>query len=128
MLNYSEVHLVKSTMKEYARRTEREEINPHICFDRKKTGGCHPVVASPICELLYVCGLPGKGGELMMRDIPEFAHLKSFEEIFRKLEGDRARKHISGETLDTICAPYPLTTTQKDLLLLMLNEKGYEIE
>ena len=35
-------------------------------------GGCHPVVASPVSELLYLWGLAGRGDELVMRDIPEF--------------------------------------------------------
>jgi 5-deoxy-D-glucuronate isomerase len=91
-------------------------------------GGCHPVVASPVSELLYLWGLAGLGGELVMRDIPEFAHLKSFEVIFNMLERDRTRKLISKDQFKILCAPYHFSEEQKGLLELMLKEKGYEIE
>jgi len=91
-------------------------------------GGCHPVVASPVSELLYLWGLAGRGGELMMRDIPEFAYLKSFEEIFKTFEGDRKGKTLSKEKFKALCAPYSFTELQKALLAAMLKEKGFEIE
>ena len=90
-------------------------------------GGCHPVVASPVSELLYLWGLAGSGGELVMRDIPEFAHLKSFEVIFKTLEGDRTRKVISKDQFKILCASYHFTEEQKGLLEVTLREKGYEI-
>jgi len=91
-------------------------------------GGCHPVVASPVSELLYLWGLAGRGAELMMRDIPEFVHLKSFEEIFKNLEADRTKEALSKEKFNTLCASYPFTEDQKALLSVMLKEKGYEME
>ena len=91
-------------------------------------GGCHPVVASPVSELLYLWGLAGRGGELMMRDIPEFLHLKSFEEIFKELERDGPRKVLSGERVSSFFDTYALTKEQSGLLAVMLREKGYEIE
>jgi 5-deoxy-D-glucuronate isomerase len=91
-------------------------------------GGCHPVVASPVSELLYLWGLAGKGEELAMRDIPEFVHLKSFEEIFKALEQDQKKKPLSKEEVNRICQPYPFTEEQKDLLIAMLREKGYDID
>ena len=69
-------------------------------------GGCHPVVASPVSELIYLWGLGGRKMELAMKDIPEFAHLKRFEEIFRVLEGDREKKKISRGRLKDLSAPY----------------------
>ena len=91
-------------------------------------GGCHPVVASPVSELLYLWGLAGRGAELMMRDIREFVHLKSFEGIFKNLEEDRTKETLSKEKLNALCASYPFTEEQKGLLLVMLREKGYEME
>ncbi len=91
-------------------------------------GGCHPVVASPVSELLYLWGLGGKGDELMMRDVPEFLYLKSFEEIFNKLEKDETKRVLSKEQLKSLCEAYPFTEEQSDLLSAMLREKGYEIE
>ena len=91
-------------------------------------GGCHPVVASPVSELLYLWGLAGSGGELMMRDIPEFVHLKSFEEIFGTLEKGQAQKALSKENFSSLCAPYSFTDAQKALLAVMLKEKGFKIE
>jgi 5-deoxy-D-glucuronate isomerase len=91
-------------------------------------GGCHPVVASPVSELLYLWGLAGRKEELRMRDHPEFIHLKSFEEIFKELEGTRTKDVLSLEKLKTLCAPYSFTEKQKALLAAMLKEKGYGIE
>ena len=90
-------------------------------------GGCHPVVASPVSELLYLWGLAGKGEELAMKDIPEFVHLKSFEEIFKTLE-DQTKKNITKEGFDRMCEPYPFTEEQKYLLIAMLREKGYDVD
>jgi 5-deoxy-glucuronate isomerase len=91
-------------------------------------GGCHPVVASPVSELLYLWGLAGGGDDLLMRDIPEFLFLKSFEEIFKELEKDRTERVLSKERFKSLCAAYPFTEDQADLLAVMLREKGYEIE
>jgi len=91
-------------------------------------GGSHPVVASPVSELLYLWGLAGRGEALMMRDHPEFAHLKSFEEFFKELEGRGTKKILSHERFETLCAPYSLTREQKVLLAAMLKEKGYDID
>jgi hypothetical protein len=90
-------------------------------------GGCHPVVASPVSELLYLWGLAGTGNELAMRDIPEFVHLKSFEEVFKKLEGDRVSSLLSREKFRSLCATHRLTEEQAGLLAATLREKGYEI-
>ena len=90
-------------------------------------GGCHPVVASPVSELLYLWGLAGAGNELVMRDIPEFLHLKSFEAVFRELERDQAKSVLSREKFGNLCATHRLTGEQIALLSVMLREKGYEI-
>ncbi len=91
-------------------------------------GGCHPVVASPVSELLYLWGLGGKADELMMRDVPEFLYLKSFEGIFNKLEKEETKRVLSKERLKRLCKACPLTKEQLDLLSVMLREKGYKIE
>ena len=91
-------------------------------------GGCHPVVASPVSELLYLWGLAGRGDELIMRDIPEFLHLKSFEEIFKRLERDKTKKGLSKKRFKSLCEPYAFTKEQSNLLSVMLREKGYEIK
>lgn len=90
-------------------------------------GGCHPVVASPVSELIYLWGLAGRGGDLAMKDIPEFAHLKCFEEIFNQLAGDRTRWAVTASALDGLAVKYALTDQQKGLLTSMLREKGYTI-
>jgi len=91
-------------------------------------GGCHPVVASPVSDLLYLWGLAGRGNELVMRDIPEFVYLKSFEEVFRELEGNRANRILSLEKFRNLCKTRRFTGEQVALLSAMLREKGYEIE
>jgi hypothetical protein len=72
--------------------------------------------------------LAGRGDELMMRDVPEFLHLKSFEEVFNKLGKDETKRVLSKERLRSLCEAYPLTKEQSDLLSVILREKGYEIE
>ena len=89
-------------------------------------GGSHPVVSSPASELIYLWGLAGRGGAPAMRDLPAFAHLKSFEEFFKSLEM-RKREILSKEKFRTLCASYSFTKEQKVLLAAMLREKGYEI-
>lgn len=91
-------------------------------------GGCHPVVASPVSELIYLWGLAGLGEELAMKDLPEFVHLKSFEEIFNLLEEENVRKVLSKERLRILCHPYHFTEEQIKLLETMIKERGYEIE
>jgi 5-deoxy-D-glucuronate isomerase len=88
-------------------------------------GGCHPVVASPVSELLYLWGLAGRGEELMMKDHPEFVHLKSFEKFFKEWEGSKLKRAHSQEEFKTLCAHYSFTEEQKALLFSMLKEKGY---
>ncbi len=91
-------------------------------------GGCHPVVASPVSALLYLWGLAGRGGELAMRDIPEFAHLKLFEEIFKQLEREAEQRPVSGALLGELTGKYGLTEEQKALLSVMLREKGLSVD
>lgn len=91
-------------------------------------GGCHPVVASPVSELLYLWGLAGRGDDLVMRDISEFIHLKSFEEIFSEFQGDEIKRILPKEKFRSLCAAYPFTEEQVELLSGMLREKGYKIE
>jgi len=86
-------------------------------------GGCHPVVASPVSELLYLWGLAGQGEEVVMMDIPEFLHLKSFEEIFKTLGEGRQENPLSKEEVDRICQSHPLTDEQRTLFIAMLRER-----
>jgi len=64
---------------------------------------------------------------LLMRDVLEFVHLKSFEEIFKGWEGEPVKRILSKEKFNTLCAPYALTEEQKSLLAVMLKEQSYEI-
>lgn len=90
-------------------------------------GGCHPVVASPVSELLYLWGLAGQGEEITMWDIPEFLHLKSFEEIFRTIDRDQQKRPLSQNQIEKTCNAYPFTEEQKTLFIAMLRER-YGIE
>jgi 5-deoxy-glucuronate isomerase len=90
-------------------------------------GGCHPVVASPVSELLFLWGLAGEGEELAMKDIPEFLHLKSFEEIFKSFDHTRKKKPLSKIEVERLCESHPFSDEQKALFIAMLREK-YGIE
>jgi 5-deoxy-D-glucuronate isomerase len=104
-------------------------MNAYVIGDKSAfaiPGGCHPVVASPVSELLYLWGLAGKGSKLAMKDVEEFAHLKSFESVFHELEGEQAVKILSRERFATLSRPF--TEEQAGLLTAILREKGYHIE
>jgi len=90
-------------------------------------GGCHPVVASPVSELLYLWGLAGRGSEPAMRDIPEFAYLKRFEEIFKQIEEGQTIRVVTVSALEHLAVQHALTQEQKALLTVMLREKGFDI-
>lgn len=90
-------------------------------------GGCHPVVSSPVSELLYVWGLAGKGSELRMKDIKQFSFLHSFEKIFEDLEKNEKKKTLLKKKFHTLCSIYQLTEDHKPILGAMLKEKGYVI-
>jgi 5-deoxy-D-glucuronate isomerase len=91
-------------------------------------GGCHPVVASPVSALLYLWALAGRNGEVRMKDIPEFAHLKSFERIFHELDGEGStKKTITRAAFDRLCAAEALTAEQVRLLEEMVKERGQEL-
>ena len=90
-------------------------------------GGCHPVVASPVSELNYLWGLAGRKSEMAMWDIPEFAFLKRFEEIFKTLEGNREKKKVSLKKLRDLSDPYGFSREEFALLKATLHEKGYEV-
>ncbi|MEW6530784.1 MAG: 5-deoxy-glucuronate isomerase [Thermodesulfobacteriota bacterium] len=90
-------------------------------------GGCHPVVSSPVSELLYLWGLAGRSSEMAMKDIPEFVHLKHFEEIFKELEGTPRIRTVTTADFDGLATKYSLTEPQMSLLAAMLKEKGFSI-
>ena len=90
-------------------------------------GGSHPVVASPVAELLYLWGLGGRGSDLAMRDIPEFKYLKAFEEAFHRVAGAPSNV-ISGGQWETLCTSFGSTEDQKKLLKVMLQEQGFKVE
>jgi len=90
-------------------------------------GGCHPVVSSPVSELLYLWGLAGRVSEMAMKDVPEFVHLKHFEEIFKELEGEVSSRIVNAAGFDGLAKKYSLTERQRTLLTIMLKEKGFSI-
>jgi 5-deoxy-glucuronate isomerase len=90
-------------------------------------GGCHPVVAAPVSELNYLWGLAGRTNKLAMWDIPEFVHLKHFEEIFKTLAGSRQSKKMTKKKFKELTKPYGFSGEEEALLRTILMEKGYKI-
>ncbi|MEO0277874.1 MAG: 5-deoxy-glucuronate isomerase [candidate division WOR-3 bacterium] len=89
-------------------------------------GGIHPVVASPFTEVLYVWGIAGYGTDLLMRDVPEFAHLKKFEEMLKLLE-QKGLRQIGKEELSRLCKERTIPEDKRRLFASLLREKGYTI-
>lgn len=90
-------------------------------------GACHPAVASPSSDLLYLWGLAGKGTKLMMRDVLEFKYLRNFENIFETLKKQRGKYMIDKKRFEELCAPYDFTKEQKRILKLYLMEMDFDI-
>jgi len=91
-------------------------------------GGAHPVVAGPVSDMLYVWALAGRpGSDLMMRDVPEFAHLKAVERILDKLEKQRGTMKISQQQFEQLAGQEDLKGEQVLLLRQFLCERGIEV-
>ncbi len=90
-------------------------------------GAAHPVVASPVCAHLYLWGLAGTGDRLIPRDIPEFVHLKAFEEVLRELRAGLKPVSVDSARFDALCVRHGLNDTQKSLLWKMLGDQDIQV-
>ncbi|NOZ64796.1 MAG: 5-deoxy-glucuronate isomerase [Caldiserica bacterium] len=49
-------------------------------------GGCHPVVASPVSDIIYGWGMANHGKAPILYDLPEFAYLKKVENLLGQIK------------------------------------------
>jgi len=49
-------------------------------------GGCHPVVASPVSDIIYGWGMANQGKAPILYDLPEFAYLKKVEDLLGQIK------------------------------------------
>lgn len=92
-------------------------------------GGCHPVVAGPCSDLLYVWALATdrSNSKLSMRDIRDYAFLKRIGLAVQEQIDRRGITPIPEEAFRQICANHGLASDkEKTLLKLYLKEYGFE--
>jgi 5-deoxy-glucuronate isomerase len=90
-------------------------------------GACHPVVAGPASELLYVWGLAGNEPQpLRVRDVPASAFLEDVEAAFRRLAAPRQR--IAAVAFAEAAKEAGLDEHGRRTLALLLREYGFDIE
>jgi 5-deoxy-glucuronate isomerase len=90
-------------------------------------GACHPVVAGPAGELLYIWGLAGSEPQpLRVRDVPASAFLKDVEAAFRRLAAPRQR--IAAAAFAEAAKEAGLDEHGRRTLALLLREYGFDVE
>jgi 5-deoxy-glucuronate isomerase len=90
-------------------------------------GACHPVVAGPASELLYIWGLGGSEPQpLRVADVPASAFLKDVEAAFRRLAAPRQR--IAAAAFEEAAGEAGLEEHGRRTLALLLKEYGFDIE
>ena len=59
-------------------------------------GGCHPVVASPVSDIIYGWGMADKGKPPVLRDLSEFIYLREIEKVWKDLKSldERGREKV----------------------------------
>ncbi len=82
-------------------------------------GGCHPVVASPVSDILYGWGMANFGKSPILYDLPEFLFLRKFESFFRKFPGK-----VSFSQLEKWAEENALSPKEKIFLTFMLKEQN----
>jgi hypothetical protein len=94
-------------------------------------GGCHPVVAGPVSDLLYVWGLASDKAHvpLRMRDIRDYAFLKRIGQAVEELIERRGTIPVSQEQFKQLCAVYGLSTERETTVFkLYLREYGFIVK
>lgn len=94
-------------------------------------GGCHPVVAGPVSDLLYVWALASDRPSvpLRMRDIRDYAFLKRIGQGIHELLEKRGETPLSAEHFAQLCATQGLSThREKTVFALYLREYGFKVD
>jgi hypothetical protein len=93
-------------------------------------GGCHPVVAGPCSDLLYVWGLASDRPQdrFMMRDIRDSAFLKRIGLAVTSLLEKRGEVPVPRELFSQLCADFGLNTEKETTILrIYLREYGFKV-
>ena len=90
-------------------------------------GACHPVVAGPASELVYIWGMAGSRPQpLRLWDVPAAAFLKDVEAAFLRLA--RPRRRIALDEFRKAATEAGLDEHGRRTLALLLREHGFDIE
>ena len=141
--NHEEVYYF--TQRDFVRREEMDPYGVQMMFSsggmnkafriKHRTavaipGGCHPVVASPTSDLLYIWGLATDkpNTRLQMRDIRDFAFLNRVGQAVQEFIDKRGETPIPGEAFRQLCAKYGIELeNEKIVLKLYLREWGFRV-
>jgi 5-deoxy-D-glucuronate isomerase len=85
-------------------------------------GACHPVVASPVSDHIYIWALAGKEGNLGMKDVPQFAYLKKIGPFIEKYD-----RVISSTDYEKFCRENALNELERKVVELNIRERGVDI-
>jgi hypothetical protein len=92
-------------------------------------GACHPVVAGPASELLYVWGLASSRPQpLRLWDVPASAFLKDVGAAFLRLTEAAPRQRITLADFRGAAERAGLDEHAARTLALLLRERGFDIE
>ena len=91
-------------------------------------GGCHPVVAGPTGEIVYIWGLAGTRPQaLRLWDVPASAFLKDVEAAFLRLTG-ASRRRINCAAFEEAAAANGLDEQGRHVLTQILREYGLDVD
>jgi len=102
----------------------------YLCPDKTAVaipGGCHPVVASPVSDCIYIWGLGGVEGSLGARDLKDFAYLKKVGDFLKELRisnGNMYSFTVQRSYLDKFCENNGINDHQKTNIEQILAEYG----
>jgi 5-deoxy-glucuronate isomerase len=92
-------------------------------------GGCHPVVAGPMGEIVYIWGMASRQPQaLRLWDVPDSAFLKDVEAAFRQLAEATPRRRISANMFRETVAASRLDDRGKRVLAQALREYGFDVD
>ncbi len=92
-------------------------------------GGCHPVVASPTAEIVYIWGMASdRPQSLRLRDVPDSAFLKDVEAAFRQLTEDLSKPDIAAADFHSVARVHRLGRHSRRVLAQMLREYGFGVK
>lgn len=92
-------------------------------------GGCHPVVASPTGEIVYIWGMAGSRPQVLrLWDVPASAFLKNVEAAFKQLTVAAPRRRVDATVFGETAEANRLDDHGRRVLVQVLREYGFDVD